>query len=518
VGIRASRPIEQIDKINEEMFMRKIILIVVAIAVIGGGLFAAFRTGVLGGTSAAQPIAVPTAPPPAPLAVIADGRVVPLADVQLAFERSGTVAEVLVAEGDQVQAGQALARLDSRDLALRVERARVNLERAQAHYNQVAAGASPEAIAAAEASIAQAAAQRNQVTSSVSPQDLAAAQAQLTEAQAALANLLDGPQNTAITQAQAAIDQARTALEQQRATLSAAKTNAELALTQAANTLRDAQDAYSRIYWENSDLADSLGDNDLPQERIDQEAAALRAVQNAETALQQAQVTYEQTQRNEIEGLANAEARIRDAEARLEQLVAAPEDDQVAAARARIAQAEANLAQLRGEQRAGQIAVAAAGIDLAQAQRDQVAAAPREVDLVAAQVEINAAQVELDQALLDLERATLVAPIPGTVAQLDLRVGAVAGPGTPALILADMATWQIETDDLTELDVVRLRTGDAATLTFDALPDLQLPGSITHIKPIGATRQGEIVYTVVVTPAHFEPRLYWNMTAIVTVE
>jgi HlyD family secretion protein len=497
--------------------MRKMIVALAVLIVSGGGAFAAWQAGMLG--PQASPVA-PTAAPLAPaaaVAVIADGTVLPATEVHLAFERSGTVADVLVAEGDQVAAGQALARLDARDLELRVTRARVNLERAQARYNQVAAGAAPEAIAAAEAQIAQAAAQREQVVNAVSPQDLAAAQAQLAEARAALANLLDGPQDTAITQAQAAVDQARTALEQQRAALSATKTSAELAIEQAANTLRDAQDAYSRIYWENIELADRLGDRDLPQERIDQEEAALRAVQNAETALEQARVAAAQARQNEQEGLANAEARVRDAEARLAQLVAAPEADQIAAAQARIAQAEANLARLRGAERASQIAVAAAGIEAAQANRDQVAAGPREEDLVAARVEIDAARVELEQAELDLERATLYAPIAGSVAELNLTVGELAGPGAPAIILADMRTWKIETDDLSELDVVRLREGDAATLTFDALPDLRLPGTISRIKPIGTNRQGEIVYTVVVAPDQFDPRLRWNMTAIVTV-
>jgi HlyD family secretion protein len=116
-----------------------------------------------------------------------------------------------------------------------------------------------------------------------------------------------------------------------------------------------------------------------------------------------------------------------------------------------------------------------------------------------------------------LERATLYAPIAGSVAELNLTVGELAGPGAPAIILADMRTWKIETDDLSELDVVRLREGDAATLTFDALPDLRLPDTISRIKPIGTNRQGESVYTVVVAPDQFDPRLRWNMTAIVTV-
>lgn len=111
----------------------------------------------------------------------------------------------------------------------------------------------------------------------------------------------------------------------------------------------------------------------------------------------------------------------------------------------------------------------------------------------------------------------MYAPIAGSVAELNLTVGELAGPGAPAIILADMRTWKIETDDLSELDVVRLREGDAATLTFDALPDLRLPGTISRIKPIGTNRQGESVYTVVVAPDQFDPRLRWNMTAIVTV-
>ncbi|MBP1464494.1 biotin/lipoyl-binding protein [Candidatus Chloroploca sp. M-50] len=497
--------------------MRKLVIgLIVVVVLLGGGIVVA-QTGLLNPapatTSTASPVDESIATPPA---VIADARVVPVAEAHLAFERSGTVAAVLVAEGDLVTEGQALARLDTRELELRVARARVNLERAQAHYKQVASGAAPEAIAAAEASIAQAAAQRSQVVTSVSPQDLAAAQAQLAEARAALAALLDGPQTSELDQTQAAVDQARTALDQQQTALSAARTNAELALEQTANALRNAQDAYSRIYWENIELADRLDDEDLPQARIDQEAAALRAVENAEHSLAQAQVAVEQAQQNERDGLANAEARLREAEARQALLVAAPTNDRIAAARTRIAQAEANLARLQGAQRTSQIAVAAAGIELAEANRDQVSAAPREVDLVAAQVEINAAQVDLDQALLDLERATLVAPIAGSVAQLNLTIGEVAGPGIPALILADLQAWQIETDDLSELDVVHLREGDAVMLTFDALPDLELPGHIIQIKAIGSSRQGDIVYTVVIEPDRFEPRLRWNMTAVMT--
>lgn len=463
---------------------------------------------------AAQPAAPTLEPQAAEAGVVADGKVLPVADATLSFERAGTVAEVLVAEGDAVVAGQPLARLDARPLALRVDQARVGLERARARYNQVAAGAAPEAVAVAEAAVAQAQAQADQARAGVTAPDLAAAEAGLSEARAALAAVLDGPKGTEVAQAQAAVDQAAAGLAQQRDALSAAKTSAQLAMEPAANNLRERQQAYQRIYWDNQELARLPGD--LPDERRDLEDTALRAVESAEAQLEQARVAYEQARQAEVEGVAAAEARVREAQARLEQLVAAPDADRVAAARARVAAAEAELARLRGPARSTQLESAAVGVEQARAALTQVAAAPREVDLEAARVEVEAAQVALAQAELELEQATLAAPFAGTVARVDLTVGEVAGAGAPALVVADTSVWKVETEDLTELEVVRLREGDAVTVSFDALPGLELPGRVRQVRPIGGNRQGDVVYTVVVELEQGDPRLRWNMTAVVS--
>jgi HlyD family secretion protein len=492
--------------------MRNIIFGVVVVALIAVGGFFTFS----GRLPALSPTPAPTIPAQTEAqAVVAEAKVLPAADVTLSFERSGTVAEILVAEGDSVKVGQALARLDTRALELRVRQAQVGLDQAKAHYAQVAAGASPEAVAAAEAAVAQARASEAQASAGVSPQDLSAAEAQLADANAALAQLLNGPKSTEVTQAQAALDQANANLTSQRDALSAAKTNAQLQLDQAANTLRNAQDTYSRIYWDNREKDKLPGD--LPQALIDAEAAARRAADSAEATMGQAKISLENARQAEAAGLEAAQARVRDAQARLDQLVAPADADKLAAAKARVAAAQANLAKLRGPSRSTQLDVAAAGVAQAQASLTQVSAPARDVDLTVARVAIDAAQVTLDQAKLDLDQATITAPIAGTVAQVDLDVGALAGPSSPALVLADLSGWRVETDDLTELDVVKLRQGDAVAVTFDALPDVNLPGSVTQIKPIGTNRQGDIVYTVVVALQKEDPRLYWNMTAVVTV-
>ncbi|MFQ3662668.1 MAG: biotin/lipoyl-binding protein [Chloroflexaceae bacterium] len=447
--------------------------------------------------------------------VIAEGKVVPASSVSLSFETSGTVAEILIKEGDTVEAGAPLARLDTRDLSLRVEQAQVSLEQAQADYDRLLEGATPEQIAAVEAEIARARGQLQATAGSVTPADIAAARAELESARARLAELQAGPRAPDVASAQAAVDQARIGLQQQRDALAQARITAELNLEQAANALRNAQDEYSRVYWQNREREKQPGE--LPQEFRDREAAAQRAVENGETALAQARLTLEQARQAEITGIQAAEAAVRDAEARYARLVSPAEADAIAAARSQIAAAEARLARLSGAERAGNVAAAEAGVRNAEARLAELQADPTDATLSAAAARVRGAEVALKQARLALERATLDAPIAGTVAELNLKIGEVAGPTAPAVVLADLRNWQIETEDLTELSVVQIREGDPVRITFDALPGFELPGAVAQIKPLGRNRQGDIVYTVVVKPGSWDERLRWNMTASVAI-
>ncbi len=150
--------------------------------------------------------------------------------------------------------------------------------------------------------------------------------------------------------------------------------------------------------------------------------------------------------------------------------------------------------------------------------RSQLARLPPQTeDLTAAQAGADASRAARDLAVERLNKARLVAPFAGTIASLDVRVGEIIGAGAPLLRLADLSAWQIETTDLTELYVVKIREGDAAIVTVDALPGLELPGKVARIKSYGENRQGDIVYTVIIKPDRHEERLRWNMTATVTI-
>ena len=153
--------------------------------------------------------------------------------------------------------------------------------------------------------------------------------------------------------------------------------------------------------------------------------------------------------------------------------------------------------------------------DRAQAQLDLLKAGARPEAIAIAEADVAAATAALQNTLVSLSDTELRAPFGGIVATINTAVGEQVGAGSPVIMLADTSTWEIETSDLTEFDVVGVKTGDAVQITFDAIPDLQLPGVVTRIRPIGEDNRGDTVYKVVVTPTQSDPRLMWNMTAVV---
>ena len=143
---------------------------------------------------------------------------------------------------------------------------------------------------------------------------------------------------------------------------------------------------------------------------------------------------------------------------------------------------------------------------------------PTAEDLAAAQASVDAAQAARDLIAEQIKNAKLIAPFAGVVTALDLKLGEYVAPGVPAARIADSSKWQVETTDLTELNVVNVHEGDAATVSLDAIPGLELPGKVTQIKGYGENRQGDIVYTITIARDKYDERLRWNMTAKVTIE
>lgn len=125
------------------------------------------------------------------VAVTAAGRIEPAARVGLTFETPGRVAEVFVREGDHVERGAALARLETDQLELQLTQAESALASAAAQLLQVQAGARQGEIEQAEANLRAASAQlaaavanRDRGARGPTEAELAAARAGVAQAEA----------------------------------------------------------------------------------------------------------------------------------------------------------------------------------------------------------------------------------------------------------------------------------------------------------------------------------------------
>lgn len=117
-----------------------------------------------------------------------------------------------------------------------------------------------------------------------------------------------------------------------------------------------------------------------------------------------------------------------------------------------------------------------------------------------------------------LSNYEITAPFTGTVMDLNASVGDEMSPAVYAVKLADTSDWYVETSDLTELEVVKIKVGQGATMVADALPDVTMTGKVTRISQASTLQGGDILYEVQLKLDSIDPRLLWGMTVEVTFE
>lgn len=134
----------------------------------------------------------------------------------------------------------------------------------------------------------------------------------------------------------------------------------------------------------------------------------------------------------------------------------------------------------------------------------------------------SAAQARIDtsqSALISVEAAfdllEITAPIGGTVNSLDLQTGQQVSPSQVLLTLVDFSEWLLETDNLTELDVVNVNLDQQVIVILDAIPDLTLNGTVRSINLQSEEKRGDVTYTVTIRIEQIDPRMRWGMTGAV---
>ena len=167
---------------------------------------------------------------------------------------------------------------------------------------------------------------------------------------------------------------------------------------------------------------------------------------------------------------------------------------------------------------AEEIAVTEAQVGEAQAQLVRLREGPRSEDIAVVEAQVQQAQTALEGARIALEKTVLVAPLSGTVGAVMVEEGETVMVGAPVLMIGDLSALQVETDDLSEVDVVGVTVGQEVEVSVDALPYLELRGRVREIAPMAEERHGDIVYTVTIDLEEGAgASLRWGMTAYVDI-
>ena len=310
----------------------------------------------------------------------------------------GTVLEVLVRDNQEVPAGAPLARLDPRDLEVKVHQARAALATAAGRLSMATQGV---------------------------PMTDETTRSQVVRAEATVAGAALG------------IESARRTLEERRSRLLARRAAVQAA--QADVAARHADFERARL------------DHRRMRELLDRGLIARQEFDHAEAAFRSGEAAVEAT-RQRVH-VAHAE---------------------VAQAEAEVAAQEVALTQARR-----QLEATEAGLGEARSRRREVAI--RGAEAVSVEAQVAEARADLREAELNLEYATITAPVAGRVTRRTVEAGQTVQPGQPLLAIVDAASvWVIA--NYKETQLTHVRAGQRAWVSVDTHPDLVFRARVDSIQ------------------------------------
>lgn len=450
---------------------RRIITIIVALLLIGGGGFF-LSTRLRAGNTAKGVVQYKVAKASTGQVrktVSSSGTLQPWNVVDIKARAGGELALLAVDVGDQVQAGQLLARIDPLDVQLSLSTARADEQSAVARKQQseesykLQIEQSKIAIRDAEASLASSEASlRASKARLATAKEQAEAQPELTRA--------------AIANAQASYDQAVKQFEQAKITNQQARATAQATYEQAVANRKNAQLGLDRqkSLVEKGFVSQQAVDTAIANlavldaqilsaktklDTVDEELAA--SLQASEARVAQTRAALAQAKANEIDivnrknSFNESEAAVRQAEAQLNR------------AKVALEQAKANMANnmIRG------------------------------FDVKAADATIARARASRINAETTLERTEIRAPSSGVILQKYVEQGtiiasalSISAQGTNILQLGDTSRMYVDVS-VDETDIASVDVGQVVQVNIEAYPGIPFDGKVIRVDPRAQVEQ-----------------------------
>ena len=136
-------------------------------------------------------------------------------------------------------------------------------------------------------------------------------------------------------------------------------------------------------------------------------------------------------------------------------------------------------------------------------------------------LDIRSQELSLQQkrnSLLDAQTAlanyTIKAPFDGVIAAVNVKVGDSAGGTAIATIVTKQQVAEIS---LNEVDAAKIKLGQKASMTFDAIDGLEITGQVADIDTIGTVSQGVVTYNIKIVFDAQDSRIKSGMSVNATV-
>lgn len=459
--------------------------------------------------------------------VSVSGSVSPVGQARMSFRQPGRLSDVYVTVGQVVTVGQPLAKVETTDLENALAQAQTNLDNAQKNLQRqlqsqadaqravdTAQKQAATDLANAKASLAKIQASYASAKQNYTSQT-AGAWADITTFQSSIDTIssqLDTAMNDLLTSAQPDIKNAQSSLYLAYAPLANIKTYSTTLLAPALAEYQTARGAVVAAIIQFDNALASGGDTtatvtalQLAQPTYSLAASRLTAALDATAGPLsgiQGNVTSAQTSLNTAitKYITVFDAWRTDLSNLLVSVTTASQT--VSTAKLRANQASTSL-QTLSDQIGGSYITAMQNVSTTEdrgqqsIQSAQTALAGKSFDIDSAQNSVTLQQTAVASAQTNLDNAVLRATVAGVVQQVNGNVGEPASTSTttPVVLLANTGQVQLH-GTIGEADVSKLKLGQVANITIDALTGQKMTGRVSSLDPVATISQGVPVYGI----------------------
>lgn len=135
---------------------------------------------------------------------------------------------------------------------------------------------------------------------------------------------------------------------------------------------------------------------------------------------------------------------------------------------------------------------------------------PTNAAVASAKAQVDTAQANYQTALNNYNANVITVPFDGQIATVPVQTGDQVSAGT--IVATLITTQKVAQITLNELDAAKVQVGQQVTLTFDAIPNFTIAGTVAEVDTVGSVSQGVVNYGVQIAFSTQDPRVKSGMS------